>query len=193
MSSSIQQDNQHVITIRAGESYILKKSATIVTIATSGDATLNAPCFDTSNQESFSCYVIKGFTARPNSSSATVNGEEQYARGMYIGTQFYPFSVNNYTIDDQYTQIIALLNTMAPFKDVMKGLCYTQDEDSSRGTTLYYTFLGIPSIADKMKLFVQAGSVHTHGLIDLYYPAIPISQLQSADGDSSNLCGCGGT
>jgi hypothetical protein len=182
---------QHIITIKAGDTYVLKKSAKIITVATFGSATVDAPCFDLSDQEDFTCYVLKGFTSRPNHSSATINGEEQFARGIYIGDTFYPFSTS-YMIDDgENDALIDELSTLSPFKDIMKDVCYVEDTDSSRGTTFYYSFLSVPSIADKMRLFVQASGVHTHGQIDLYYPFISLTHLRADDEDGTTLCGCG--
>lgn len=179
------------VTIKAGESYILKKSSRIISIAKYGDAVIDAPCFDVSNVEEYGCYVIKGFTARPNNSSATINGEEQYARGIYIGTNFYAFSAS-YMIDDgENLNLVKELNTRAPFKDVMKNVCYVEDTDSSRGTTFYYTFLSIPSLANVMRMFVQGAGIHTHGKIDLYYPAMSLAYLQATNEDATSLCGCG--
>lgn len=180
------------VTIKAGDSYVLKKTAKIISVAKYGNATIDAPCFDLSNVEEYGCYVIKGFTSRPNHSSATLNGEEQFARGIYIGNVFYAFA-SSYMIDDgENEELVNELSTRAPFKDVMKNVCYTEDVDSSRGTTFYYTFLSVPSIASMMRMFVQGAGVHTHGKIDLYYPVMSLAYLQATNEDATSLCGCGG-
>jgi hypothetical protein len=190
MSFAGSNTNTHVITIKAGDTYVLKKTAKILSIASYGSPTINAPCFDTSNVESFACYVIKGFTARPNHSSTTVNGESQNAQGIYIGDTYYAFSTIH-SIDDDHVGLIAELSSKSPFKDVMRDICYVEDVDSSRGTTFYYTFLSIPSIASIMKVFVRVGDVHTHGQIDMFYPVLSFDYLQSSDADTSHTCGCG--
>lgn len=186
-TTSTTQSTQKVLTLKPGDSTILKKGVKILSVIKDGNVSLTSSCPELSdilnNAETYTCY---GFlTAIQNDlggHSEPYQGDNFWFYGVRFNNVDYPFpqpipwTSGTATLDEAMTKI-------AGVDGLIKSCVSGENFDSLYGTKRYTMVKVPPSVASSMFLIIQTHIVWAGD--DTLRSYVPIQPASNFSSDSS--------